>query len=134
MDQNEMKFSPYVLPVVVGTTVDFPNNDTQWHNVYSKGGAKDFDLGLYPPGKSRSVTFDKPGIVQVLCNAHPNMEAFIVVNEVPIFRAPTKEAIIGSIVRRWENIGFRCGIHSSGSWTLRLNCHTTEKCWTSTST
>jgi plastocyanin len=46
MDQREMKFIPHVLPVLVGTTVEFPNHDTVWHNVYSKGGAKDFDLGL----------------------------------------------------------------------------------------
>jgi plastocyanin len=85
MDQRAMKFSPYVLPVVVGSTVEFPNNDTAWHNVYSKGGAKDFDLGLYPSGKTRSVTFDKPGVVRVLCNAHPSMEAFIVVSESPYF-------------------------------------------------
>ena len=85
LDQRAMKFSPYVLPVVVGSTVEFPNNDTVWHNAYSKGGAKDFDLGVYPPGKSKNVTFDKPGIVKVLCNAHPSMEAFIVVNESPYF-------------------------------------------------
>jgi len=85
MDQRSMKFIPYVLPVVVGTSVEFPNNDTVWHNAYSKGGAKDFDLGVYPPGKSKSVTFDKPGVVKVLCNAHPSMEAFIVVNESPYF-------------------------------------------------
>jgi plastocyanin len=85
LDQRNMKFSPYVLPVVVGSTVEVPNNDTVWHNAYSKGGAKDFDLGLYPPGKSRSVTFDKPGVVRVLCNAHPSMEAFIVVTESPYF-------------------------------------------------
>jgi plastocyanin len=85
LDQRAMKFSPYVLPVVAGSTVEFPNNDTTWHNVYSKGGAKDFDLGLYAPGKTRSVTFDKPGVVRILCNAHPSMEAFIVVNESPYF-------------------------------------------------
>jgi plastocyanin len=85
MDQREMKFIPHVLPVLVGTTVDFPNHDTIWHNVYSKGGAKDFDLGLYPPGKTGSTTFEKPGVVRILCNAHPNMEAFIVVKEHPFF-------------------------------------------------
>lgn len=87
MDQREMKFIPRVLAVVVGTTVEFPNNDNTWHNVYSKGGAKDFDLGLYPPGKTRGAKFDKPGVSKVLCNAHPNMEAFIVVNENPYFSA-----------------------------------------------
>jgi plastocyanin len=66
IDQREMKFIPHVLPVLVGTTVEFPNHDTAWHNVYSKGGAKDFDLGLYPPGKTTSTTFDKPGVVRIL--------------------------------------------------------------------
>jgi plastocyanin len=90
MDQKDMKFIPYVLPVVVGTMVDFPNHDTNWHNVYSKGGAKEFDLGLYAPEKSRSTTFDKPGVDRILCNAHPNMEAFIVIKEHPYFSAADK--------------------------------------------
>lgn len=92
MDQRAQKFFPTILPVVVGTTVEFPNHDESWHNVYSKGGAKDFDLGLYPPGKSRSVTFDKPGVARILCNAHPNMEAFVVVKEHPFFSAADKGA------------------------------------------
>jgi len=90
LEQREMKFIPSVLPVLVGTTVDFPNNDKTWHNIYSKSEAKKFDLGLYPPGKTRSVTFDKPGIVRVLCNVHPSMEAFIVVKEHPYFTAADK--------------------------------------------
>jgi plastocyanin len=90
MDQKDMKFIPYVLPLVVGTIVDFPNHDTNWHNVYSKGGAKEFDLGLYAPEKSRSATFDKPGVDRILCNVHPNMEAFIVIKEHPYFSAADK--------------------------------------------
>jgi plastocyanin len=90
LDQRNMKFVPFVLPVLVGTTVNFPNNDKNWHNVYSKSEAKKFDLGLYAPGKSRSATFDKPGIVRILCNVHPSMEAFIVVKEHPYFAAPDK--------------------------------------------
>jgi plastocyanin len=90
MDQKEMKFIPHVLPVLVGTDVEFPNHDTVWHNVYSKGGANDFDLGLYPPGKTRSVTFGKPGVARILCNAHPTMEAFIVVKEHPFFSGADK--------------------------------------------
>jgi plastocyanin len=79
IDQKDLKFNPRVLAVVVGTTVDFPNHDKTFHNVYSNSEAKKFDLGLYPSGQSRSATFDKPGIVKILCNAHPNMEAHIVV-------------------------------------------------------
>jgi plastocyanin len=85
MDQRNMKFIPTVVAIVVGETVDFPNNDNSWHNVYSKGGANDFDLGLYAPGKTRSKKFDKPGVSRILCNAHPNMEGFIVVKDHPFF-------------------------------------------------
>jgi plastocyanin len=90
VDQRDMKFVPFVSPVVVGTTVEFPNHDKNWHNVYSKSDAKSFDLGLYAPGKSRSATFDKPGVVRILCNVHPSMEAFIVVKEHPFITAPDK--------------------------------------------
>jgi len=85
MDQRNMKFIPTVVAIGVGETVDFPNNDKSWHNVYSKGGANDFDLGLYAPGKTRSKKFDKPGVSRILCNAHPNMEGFIVVKDPPFF-------------------------------------------------
>jgi plastocyanin len=85
MDQRSLKFTPTVLAIMVGETVDFPNNDKSWHNVYSKGGANDFDLGLYASGKTRSKKFDKPGVSRILCNAHPNMEGFIVVKEHPFF-------------------------------------------------
>ena len=90
MDQRNMQFIPHVLPVLAGTQVEFPNHDTTWHNVYSKGGAKEFDLGLYPPGKTRSATFDKPGVSRILCNAHPTMEAFVVVREHPFFSGTDK--------------------------------------------
>jgi plastocyanin len=85
MEQRELKFVPYILPVLVGTTVDFPNNDKTWHNVFSASETKKFDLGLYPSGKTRSVIFDKPGVVRILCNVHHRMEAFIVVKEHPYF-------------------------------------------------
>jgi plastocyanin len=86
MDQQNRKFSPTVLAVRTGETVEFPNHEDQvWHNVYSKGGANDFDLGLYPPNNSRSKKFENPGVSRILCNAHPDMEAFIVVKDHPFF-------------------------------------------------
>lgn len=85
IDQRNLKFSPTVVAIMVGETVDFPNNDKSWHNVYSKGGANDFDLGLYASGKSRSKKFDNAGVSRILCNAHPNMEAFVVVKDHPFF-------------------------------------------------
>jgi plastocyanin len=85
MDQRDFKFIPRILPVIVGTTVDFPNHDKTFHNVFSNSETKKFDLRLYPSGQSRSVTFDKSGVVKILCNAHPNMEAYIVVKNHPYF-------------------------------------------------
>ena len=85
IDQRNVKFIPTVVAIVAGETVDFPNNDKAWHNVYSKGGANDFDLGLYASGKTRSKKFDNPGVSRILCNAHPSMEAFVVVKDHPFF-------------------------------------------------
>ena len=87
IDQRDLKFIPRVLAVAAGTTVDFPNNDKTFHNVFSTSEAKKFDLGLYPSGQSRSVTFDKAGVVKILCNVHPNMEAYVVVKDHPYFNA-----------------------------------------------
>ena len=87
MDQQDLKFLPHVLPVLVGTAVEFSNNDKTFHNVFSTSEAKKFDLGLYSPGRRRSVTFDKPGVVRILCHVHPNMAAFIVVKDHLYFSA-----------------------------------------------
>jgi plastocyanin len=91
MDQRDIKFIPRVLPVLVGTRVDFRNNDKTFHNVFSTSEAKKFDIGLQPPGKTRSVAFDKPGVVRILCNVHPDMEGFIVVKGHPYFSAADKQ-------------------------------------------
>ena len=76
--QREM-FVPHVLAVVVGSTVDFPNADPFFHNVFSFSKPRPFDLGRYPKGHSRSVRFDSPGVVQVFCDIHSHMSAFILV-------------------------------------------------------
>jgi plastocyanin len=88
MVQKDLKFFPYVLPVIVGTTVEFPNDDRVWHNIYSDSNAKKFDLGLYGPGKTKTVTFDTPGVVRIRCNVHPTMEAYIVVEAHQNFVSP----------------------------------------------
>lgn len=79
MDQRNEAFVPYVLPVLVGTTVDFPNSDRTYHNVFSFSKTKRFDLGRYARGGSKSVRFDRPGVVRVFCDIHSHMSAFILV-------------------------------------------------------
>ena len=85
MDQRNEMFVPHVLAITVGTTVDFPNNDHVYHNVFSLRGPKPFDLGRYAAGRSRSVRFDRPGIVRVFCEIHSHMSAFILVFNHPYF-------------------------------------------------
>ena len=79
LDQQNETFVPHVLAIVAGTTVDFPNNDRTYHNVFSLSKTKSFDLGRYAQGRSKSVRFDRPGIVRVFCDIHSHMSAFILV-------------------------------------------------------
>ena len=79
MDQRNETFVPHVLAITVGTTVDFPNSDNIYHNVFSLRGPRPFDLGRYAAGRSKSVRFDRPGIVRVFCEIHSHMNAFILV-------------------------------------------------------
>ncbi len=85
MVQKDQSFYPELLPILVGTTVDFPNLDPVFHNVFSYSKAKKFDLGRYPKGHSKSVTFDAPGLVKVFCEIHSSMRAHILVLEQPYF-------------------------------------------------
>ncbi len=74
-----LMFSPRVMPVTVGTTIDFLNDDRIFHNAFSVSRAKEFDLGIYPEGTSKLVTFGEPGLVRVYCNIHPDMVSNILV-------------------------------------------------------
>lgn len=85
LDQVNLVFIPHVLPVLVGTTVAFPNNDTVRHNVFSPSPAKRFNLGSYAQKVTKNVVFDKPGMVALLCNVHAEMSAYVIVAETPYF-------------------------------------------------
>ncbi len=77
MEQKDKHFIPHVLAVPVGATVDFPNLDPIFHNVFSNYNGQIFDLSLYRPKTSRTSIFKRPGIVRVFCNIHPTMSAII---------------------------------------------------------
>ena len=79
MDQQNQTFVPHVLAIVAGTTVDFPNSDRTYHNVFSLSKTRTFDLGRYAVGRSKAVRFDQPGIVRVFCDIHSHMSAYILV-------------------------------------------------------
>jgi plastocyanin len=75
--QRDLQFSPFVLVVPVGAQVSFPNFDNVRHHVYSFSPVRRFELRLYAREQTRSVRFDRPGIVPLGCNIHDNMIAFI---------------------------------------------------------
>ncbi len=85
MDQRHETFVPHVLAVTTGTTVEFPNSDRIYHNVFSLSKTRSFDLGRYAVGRSKSLRFDRPGIVRVFCDIHSHMSAFILVFSHPFF-------------------------------------------------
>ena len=85
MLQRDERFVPHVLAITTGTTVDFPNGDVFYHNVFSLSKIARFDLGRYAVGSSKSVRFDRPGIVRVFCDIHSHMNAFVLVFSHPFF-------------------------------------------------
>ncbi|MBI3754667.1 MAG: hypothetical protein HY265_00685 [Deltaproteobacteria bacterium] len=91
IDQIDLTFVPYVLPVVLGTTVDFHNSDDVLNNIFTPSWAgHKFNLGTYPKGVVRSFIFDRLGEVVLLCNIHPDMEGYILVLQNPYFAIPDK--------------------------------------------
>ena len=91
MNQRNARFEPELLVIPVGSSVQFPNADPIFHNVFSLSKAESFDLGYYPRGKSRTVKFDHSGIVQVYCHLHASMYAAIVVTSSPWFGKPAAD-------------------------------------------
>jgi plastocyanin len=89
--QKDKQFVPHVLAIQVGTPVDFPNRDPIFHSAFSTFSGQIFDLGLYPPGSSRTVVFRRPGIVRIFCNIHQTMSANIVVLKDPWFAISDSE-------------------------------------------
>lgn len=91
MAQRDKSFVPGVVAITRGTTVDFPNEDKFYHNVFSLSEGNAFDLQLYRSGESKSVTFEKTGVVDVYCNIHPNMWGQILVLDNPFFTTTGKD-------------------------------------------
>jgi plastocyanin len=91
LTQKNKAFDPHLLVVTRGSTVDFPNHDPWFHNVFSLFNGKRFDLGLYEAGTSRTVHFDREGVSFIFCNIHPEMSAVVVVIGSPYFATTNKQ-------------------------------------------
>jgi len=107
------RFEPRITAVPAGTTVDFPNLDGIFHNVFSLSPGATFDLGLYRNGASRTMTFDNPGLVRVYCNIHPQMAAYLLVIDGTIWAQTGSDgnAVLAgvaagrAVVRAWDEKG-----------------------------
>jgi plastocyanin len=120
IEQKGKQFEPHVMAVPVGSTVQFPNFDGVFHNVFSLSKSKAFDLGMYKNGQSREVKFDKPGIVRLGCNLHANMSAFLIVVDAPHY------AVVGPD-GKFEFKSLAPGKYKVQAWTERSGDPTTTE-------
>jgi plastocyanin len=87
---KDKAFAPRVAVVTVGGSVEFPNQDPVFHNVFSVSGENRFDLELYKKPKSGAWVFRHPGLVRVYCNIHPQMSAYVLVRDNPFWARPSE--------------------------------------------
>ena len=137
--QEHQAFAPRVVAVTRGSTVDFPNSDPVFHNVFSLSSASTFDLGRYPLGHSKSATFTKAGLVKVYCHLHSEMSASILVLDHPYFTIPDLDGSFtlpnvpagGYTIVGWhERVGERTGtvtVRAGGSASIDLSLPLVEQ-------
>ena len=107
--QRDQTFSPELTVLVKGATIDFPNDDRVFHNVFSLSEPAKFDLGLYKQGDSKSITFRRTGVVDLYCNIHPEMAAKIVVVDTPFYT-------ITGVDGRFRLDGVPAGVYPVVAW------------------
>ena len=118
MSQKNKTFSPAVLPVPAGSTVQFPNDDLIFHNVFSLNRPSPFDLGLYRAGASKARTFSTPSIYRIFCNVHPQMTAIVLVLPTSYF---TQADAMGNY-----RLDLPAGRYRLTAWSERSDPSTTE--------
>jgi len=118
--QKNKEFTPHLLVVPTGTSVDFPNMDPFFHNVFSLFNGKRFDLGLYEAGSHRSVSFDREGVSYIFCNIHPEMGAVVVALNSPYYAISSPD---GSIVLH----DVPAGRYRVQTWAEQLQAASTEE-------
>jgi plastocyanin len=117
--QKNKSFEPHILVVPAGASVEFPNHDPFFHNVFSLFEGKRFDLGLYEAGTTRMVRFDRPGISYIFCNIHPEMSAVVITLGTPLYAISTGDGQL-SIV------GVPYGRYMLHVWTEGMGPESTE--------
>ena len=94
LTQKDKQFTPHLLVIPTGSTVDFPNLDPFFHNVFSLFNGKRFDLGLYESGSSRTVHFNRDGVSYIFCNIHPEMSAIVITLPTPYYDVSSAEGAV----------------------------------------
>jgi plastocyanin len=117
--QKGAMFSPHVLPIMAGTTVEWPNNDDILHNVFSVSDTMPFDLQLYKAPEVKRVTFEKPGRVDVFCSIHTRMNCIVLVLENPYFAATNDKG-------GYSIAGVPPGAYKLKAWHERMPCQVRE--------
>lgn len=92
--QKDKTFSPHMVVIPVGASVEFPNRDPFFHNVFSLFDGRRFDLGLYEAGSTRTVVFNRPGISYIFCNIHPEMSAVVIALKTPYYGVSDRKGAI----------------------------------------
>ncbi len=113
VNQKDARFSPQFLAIAAGQSVAMPNDDAIYHNVFSYSTPNDFDLGLYPAGESRSVSFRHPGVVRTYCSIHESMSG-------TIFVAPTAYFAVVRASGAFEIRDVTPGRYRLKTWSERL--------------
>jgi len=113
LHQEHETFIPHTLAVTRGSRVGFPNDDPFFHNVFSLSSAATFNLGRYPRGATRTVTFTRPGLVKVYCDIHSQMSATIMVLDHPYFTIPNDDGT-------YELTGVPAGSYTLVGWHERI--------------
>lgn len=116
--QRNRKLTPQVTPIEVGTRVSFPNEDDVFHNLFSLSEPLPLDLGRYAPGDVRSATFDRPGVVRLFCEIHPEMSGTVLVLATPYFAKPDADGVF-RIRGVPEGVHTLIAWHESGATTTR---------------
>jgi plastocyanin len=114
--QKDKQFSPHLLVVPTGTSVEFPNADPFFHNVFSLYNGKRFDLGLYESGTSRSVKFDREGVSYIFCNIHPEMGAVVLALSTPFYAVTGKNGL--AVIHGVPPGSYQLNVWSEGAKTL----------------
>ncbi|MBI2090385.1 MAG: hypothetical protein HYT78_16865 [Deltaproteobacteria bacterium] len=86
LDQNGCEYKPHVLAFSAGSTVEVLNPDGILHNVHSYSKANSpFNMAQPKFKKTLTVKIEKPEVINVKCDVHGWMNAWLFAAENPYF-------------------------------------------------